>query len=90
MRLDGAVDIGCAAELQGLLVEALAEPAAVTVVVAEGTEMDVTAMQLLVAADRAAREKQHVWRVPEPWPQDVVRAWRDAGFVRIPFADDAQ
>ena len=39
MRLEGVVDIGCAAELQALLLEILAQSGEMEVAVAEGTEM---------------------------------------------------
>lgn len=88
MRLEGVVDIGCAAELQALLLEILAQSGEMEVAVAEGTEMDVTAMQLLVAAERAAQARGLRWAAT--WPVESHRAWRDAGFGKIPFASDAQ
>jgi anti-anti-sigma regulatory factor len=55
IRLEGAVDIGSAAGLKEKLLRALSRKAGVRIEIASGAELDITAMQLLCAATRAAR-----------------------------------
>jgi anti-anti-sigma regulatory factor len=55
IRLEGAIDIGCAAELKRLLVQALDAGQPVRVSLEAATELDVTAVQLLWAAARQAK-----------------------------------
>ena len=57
LRLDGIVDISIAAELKNALLEAAALGKAMRVSVANVTELDVTAYQLLWAAHREAKHK---------------------------------
>ena len=57
IQLEGAIDIGCAAELKELLMEKLKSGAAVYVSLESATGLDITAVQLLWAA---AREAQRV------------------------------
>ena len=55
IQLEGAVDIGCAAELKELLIEKLKSGSAVYVALESATGLDVTAVQLLWAAGREAK-----------------------------------
>ncbi|MGD0547180.1 MAG: STAS domain-containing protein [Terracidiphilus sp.] len=55
LRLEGSVDISSARELKVLLVKALESPAEVRVSLAGATDLDVTAVQLLWAAERKAK-----------------------------------
>jgi ABC-type transporter Mla MlaB component len=87
IRLEGMVDVGCAAELKAALVAAMARGGATEIALAETTEMDVTAMQLLVAAERAARTAGVALTVTGAWPEALAANWRDAGFGQIPCAD---
>jgi anti-anti-sigma regulatory factor len=54
IRLEGAIDIGCAAELKTLLVQALHSGPRVRLAIDGATHLDVTAIQLLWAAEREA------------------------------------
>jgi Anti-anti-sigma regulatory factor (antagonist of anti-sigma factor) len=54
IRLDGEVGIVCAGELKKVLLEALASERDVLVDLQQASELDVTAMQLLWAAEREA------------------------------------
>lgn len=58
LRLDGEIDISCAADLTVALLEALAAGKAIRVSVDEVTELDVTAFQLLWAAGRQAKQAE--------------------------------
>jgi anti-anti-sigma factor len=74
IRLEGAVDISSAAELKQRLLRALEEAAgSIEVSLAEVTEMDVTAVQLLWAAGRKA-EKLGVKFTLADQPNEQIRA----------------
>lgn len=81
IRLQGAVDVGSAAELKTALVAALAEDCPTEIAMDEAAEMDVTAMQLLWAARAAGLT------VTGTWAEPVAASWRDAGFGPAPCAD---
>jgi anti-anti-sigma regulatory factor len=55
IRLDGAIDIAAAAELKASLLAALESGGEIEVSLDAATEVDVTAMQLLWAAEQSAR-----------------------------------
>jgi len=55
IRLEGAVDIGSAAEFRQLLIDVLNQGDAIEISLRGATELDITAMQLLWAAGKAAR-----------------------------------
>jgi hypothetical protein len=90
IRLDGVIDIGCAAELKAALLEGLMSGSPAQIEFAGATEMDVTAIQLLVAAEHAGRGAGIPWRLAGSCPETIVASLRDAGFERVPFADGAQ
>jgi anti-anti-sigma factor len=87
VALEGAIDIACAAELKTALLEAFADGQPWTVSLAAATYLDVTALQLLWAANRQARALagqaqvevtglQVSGKIPEP----VAESLADAGF----------
>jgi anti-anti-sigma regulatory factor len=55
LRLEGAIDIASAVELKDLLLKALEPPSEVRVSLEGATDLDVTAVQLLWAAERKAK-----------------------------------
>lgn len=79
----GVLDIACAAELKAALLQAL-ETGTVRVNLRDATEMDVTALQLLAAAERAAREARRAFSTEGPVPDAIRSASREAGFARFP------
>jgi len=79
IRLQGAVDIGCAQELKGLLVEALKVGSEVRVMLAEATDLDVTAVELLWAARRDARVSSVGFAFEGQASEPVTTALSDAG-----------
>lgn len=56
LKLEGEIDISVAAELKAALLKAIAAGKTIRISAEAVTELDVTALQLLWAAERAARE----------------------------------
>jgi anti-sigma B factor antagonist len=79
IRLDGAIDIGRAAELKQALLEALAHGGELHVALDGATDMDVTAMQLLWAARRASQEAGAPFEMASGMPAPIAAALADAG-----------
>jgi anti-anti-sigma factor len=79
IRLEGAIDIASAAELKALLLQALASGSEVRVLLQDATELDVTAVQLLWAAGREARNAGSVFTLVEPLPEEITKALAEAG-----------
>ncbi len=88
IRLEGAIDIGCAAELKQALLEALASKGTARISFESATGMDVTAVQLLWAAEREARVSGMVLALEGPIPEELQATLREAGFDRFPLARD--
>lgn len=95
IRLEGAVDIGSAGELKTLLVQAL-EPGGdgagkeVRVALAGATDLDVTAVQLLWAAERKARAAAVAFALESGLPEPVMSALTHAGFQSFLAPVDAR
>ncbi len=86
INLEGAIDIACAADLKALLAEALSPGALAVISLAEDATLDVTALQLLVAAGRAASAAGSVLRLERPWPVTLRRTLAEAGFHQLPLS----
>jgi anti-anti-sigma factor len=84
VRLEGSIDIACAADLKALLVEALTSAKDVQVSLAGATYLDVTAVELLWAAAREARGKTVKFAFADEVPESVSGALLDAGFEKFP------
>jgi anti-anti-sigma factor len=82
LRLEGTADIASAAELKQALLQ-LRPAAGMRVEIAAGTEMDLTAMQLLMAAKRAARSAGAVFDVICEQPEAVRAALAEAGLQSL-------
>jgi anti-anti-sigma factor len=89
VRLDGAVDIACAAELKTVLVRALGAGGPVTVSLAAVTYLDVTAVQLLWAAERKARQAGVEFGVAGGVPETLAVLLAEAGFSQLPALIEA-
>lgn len=90
IRLEGAVDIGCAADLKAALLRALTSGAEVRIVFDGVTDLDVTAMQLIWAAPCAARESGVRFTLAGEMPASVASALADAGIqanFELPLRD---
>jgi anti-anti-sigma factor len=80
IALDGAIDIGCAAELKKSLLDAFQSGNEIRVSLAGVTFLDVTAVQLLWAAKRRAETSGIEFQFQDPVPEAVSTALADAGF----------
>ena len=88
--LEGAVDIGSAAELKELLVDALAPERELRVDLERLTRLDVTWVQLLHAADREARRLGVPFTISGNVPETVSVAMRAAGFEPFPSSQPGE
>lgn len=77
--LEGSIDITDAGELKAALVTAIQVGAPVAVTLAEASYLDVTAMQLLWAAGRAARTAEVRMEMDGTVPEPVRTALTEAG-----------
>jgi anti-anti-sigma regulatory factor len=89
LRLEGNLEIGSAAELQSRLLEALAVGEPIRIVLEGVTGLDVTGLQLLTAAERAAQARGAAWVRSGAMPERLKRTADEAGWERVPFAGDA-
>jgi anti-anti-sigma factor len=89
IRLEGEVDISQAGELKRVLLEALEAKQAVAIAMEKATSMDVTALQLLWAAEREARTAGVSLSVRGAVPEALGATAREAGFERFPLSDEA-
>ena len=71
IRLDGAIDITTAGDLKAALLEAIEAGSAISVVVDTATDLDVTAVQLLWAANREAKRAGIKFAVAGTWCEPV-------------------
>jgi len=78
LRLEGTVDIASAAEFKTLLLQALAV----------GRDLDVTAVQLLWAADREARSQGIRVTLSGGCPEIVRRSLAQAGMADLPLLNN--
>ena len=80
IRLEGAIDIDCAAELKALLLQALNSGKELRLEIEAATHLDVTAIQLLWAAKREAARSGAPLALSAPAPEEIAAALREAGF----------
>jgi anti-anti-sigma regulatory factor len=78
--LEGDVNIACAAELKSLLSKALATGRELRVRLENAAELDVTALQLLYAAERVASGAGIRFTLEGLVPNEISIAIADAGF----------
>jgi anti-anti-sigma factor len=90
IRLEGEVDISSAAELKKLLLEALASGRELRVDLERTTELDVTALQLLWAAERKAGGSSVGFSLLGRVPEEISVALSDAGFKKFPIPADTK
>jgi len=88
IRLDGEINIGSAAELKKLLRQALASGRELRVDLEHATELDVTAWQLLWAAEREARGSSRGFALAGRVPEEISVAVVDAGLETFPVGMD--
>jgi len=89
LRLEGAVEIGGAAEFKGLLQQALDSGREVRVSLAGATDLDVTAVQLLWAAERKAKGAGVGYSLIDAPQEQVAAALNEAGLQQFLFPVNA-
>jgi anti-anti-sigma factor len=80
IRLQGELNVASAAELKKLLLDALASQREVQVDLENASELDVTAVQLLWAAERETRASGKRFSVAGKVPELIAVSLREAGF----------
>ncbi len=85
IRLEGPIDIAVAGELKEVLLEALATGVEVHVGLETATSIDVTAVQLLWAAEREAKASGVAMQLEGPVPEPLRATLREAGFEWFPL-----
>jgi anti-anti-sigma regulatory factor len=80
IRLQGAIDIGCAQEFKELLLQGLKAGSEVRVLLANATNLDVTAVELLWAAKREAKASSVGFAFEGQMPEPISAVLAEAGF----------
>jgi anti-anti-sigma factor len=88
VRLEGEINIAAAAELKASLLKALGSGSELRVDLRSVTELDVTALQLLWAAEREARGSGKAFALGGAAPESVLLAVNEVGLEKVPFAVD--
>lgn len=84
IRLEGVIDITSAAELKATLLAALQPGRRARMALDDHVDLDVTAIQLIWAAEREARASGVEFSIEGHVPEPVSVALREAGFERFP------
>jgi anti-anti-sigma regulatory factor len=87
IRLEGEIGIADAARLKEVLLEALRPGGEAKIALEGATGLDVTAVQLLWAAERAAQASGVPLALEGSFPEKLRNQLGEAGFERLPFAD---
>ena len=90
IHLEGEVGLSSAADLKNRLLEALACGKELRVDLGQVTELGVTTLQLLWAAEREARASGLGLAVVGSVQEVVSAALRDAGFEKLPILVEAK
>ncbi|MGB9032536.1 MAG: STAS domain-containing protein [Acidobacteriaceae bacterium] len=88
VRLEGEIGIADAAQLKEILQEALRAGAEARIALETASSLDVTAVQLLWAAERAAQAAGVPLALEGTFPENLRASLREAGFERLPFVAD--
>jgi anti-anti-sigma factor len=84
VRLEGEIDINCSEELKSTLVEALSQRRELQVDMTRASDLDITVIQLLWAAVRAAAKSGIPFVVCDGVPERIRRMALDGGFEGFP------
>ena len=84
IRLEGEINITCAAELKKLLLEAMTTGKDLLLDLEQATDMDIAAIQLLWATQRETERSGVKLAVQGRVPEAISAMVRDAGFERFP------
>ena len=83
VSLEGTIDIACAAELKGLLVEALGRAKEVRVSIQKAMSLDVTTVQLLWASSREAKRLGLGFVLAEKMPEQISKVLGGVGIHEL-------
>jgi anti-anti-sigma regulatory factor len=86
IRLEGEINIASAAGLKAALLEALASVSEVRLDLNRATDLDITALLLLWAAEREALRSGKKVALTGTIPDEILLAATDAGLDKFPFA----
>jgi anti-anti-sigma regulatory factor len=87
IRLEDAIDISCAAELKEATTTAIQAGKPVQILLEGATCLDVTAMQILWAAERAARAQGLGFTLKGQLPEALAAILRNAGWEGFPLPE---
>jgi anti-anti-sigma regulatory factor len=90
IRLEGDVNIAAAVEMKSLLLKALLSGKDLHVRLDNVTEVDVTTLQMLYAAEQDAAKLGIRFILDGRIPNDISVATDDAGFKKFPVPQDAK
>jgi anti-anti-sigma factor len=85
VRLEGAIDIASAAELKSFLLNALASSKEIRLALESATELDITALQMLYAAEREAKKAGVQLVLEGSFPNEISALMTDAGLANFTF-----
>lgn len=85
VRLEGDVDIASAAEIKSILINALASKKAIVLSLENVTELDITALQLLYAAELDSANSGIQFMLQGAFPEIVSAAMTDSGLTKFHF-----
>lgn len=88
VRLEGQVNIAAAAELKNVLLQALASGKELRADLGPASDLDVTALQLLLAAEREAQESGTRFVLAGPLPGEIAAGALAAGLASFPISAD--
>ncbi len=83
IRLDGEIEISCAAELKSVLLEAVGVRREIRVALGAASALDVTAAQLLWAGQRAAQQAGVKWMIVDGLAEPVAEVLAGAGLREL-------
>jgi anti-anti-sigma regulatory factor len=84
IQLEGSIDISVAADFKQTLLDAFNGPKAIRIALASTTELDVTAIQLLWAAEREAKASSFGFSLEGSLPNSIADGLKDMGFEKFP------
>jgi anti-anti-sigma regulatory factor len=90
IRLQGAIDIGGAQELKELLIQGLTNDSKVLVKLADVTDLDVTAVELLWAARCEAKASSVEFSFEGQVPESVSLVLAEAGLAQFAVTGDTK
>jgi len=87
IHLDGEINITSATALKEALLRALESGTELRADLERATELDITALQLLWAAEREARGAGKVFTVLGAVPDRILQATAEAGLEKFPLVE---